>query len=196
MNPIDRPFYKQASCRWMVLVAILALPACHIPDATERGGDAPPLIASGEVTLVSRTQHIPTYPCSRCHDDRLPPNPKQRKLELHNRIHLQHMEMDRWCYTCHDVDDIDKLRLPNGKLVSFDESSKLCGACHGEKHRDWKLNIHGLTTGFWNGPKEKRACTSCHSPHEPVFQPMKPLAPPDRPRTVSPEDAETRATHP
>jgi hypothetical protein len=169
----------------MALATMLALAACHLPDATQQRGDAPPPIASGKVSVVSRSDRIPTYPCSRCHDEDLVPNPNERELELHGPIHLHHMQTDRWCYTCHNIDDIDELRLPNGKLVAFDDSSELCGSCHGEKHRDWKLDIHGLTTGFWNGPKSKRACTSCHSPHEPAFQPMKPMPPPDRPRTVA-----------
>jgi formate-dependent nitrite reductase cytochrome c552 subunit len=106
------------------------------------------------------------------------------------------METERWCYTCHSSDDIDKLRLPNGNLIAFDDSSTLCGACHGEKHGDWEANIHGLTTGYWNGPKEKRACTACHSPHEPTFEHMKPLAPPNRPRTVSATAANNEDHHP
>jgi hypothetical protein len=172
--------------RVLLLAVGLALAACA--DATARDGErGPPLIASGEVTLVSRTDHIPTYPCSRCHDERRPENPQERKLQLHDRIALHHMPTERWCYQCHSSDDIDKLQLPNGTLIAFDDSSTLCGACHGEKHRDWERNIHGLTTGYWNGPKYKRACTSCHSPHEPTFQSMKPLAPPKPPRTVSPD---------
>jgi hypothetical protein len=94
------------------------------------------------------------------------------------------MKADRWCYTCHTEDNIDRLHLPNGELVAFDESYRLCGACHGEKLRDWEKNIHGLTTGFWNGPKQKRSCTACHSPHDPPFPKMAPLPPPNRPRTV------------
>jgi hypothetical protein len=183
--------------RWrLVAWTATLLVACHAPDATPHGSDAPPLVATGEVTVLARTDNIPTYPCSRCHDERLPPNPKQRKLELHNRIQLAHMKVDRWCYTCHSTDDIDKLSLPNGDLIDFNESSELCGACHGEKHRDWKSNIHGLTTGYWNGPKEQRACTGCHSPHAPTFQHMKPLPPPNRPRTVSAESVATQAHHP
>jgi hypothetical protein len=183
----DPALRELATWRWAValLAAGLFLAACHAPDATEQRGDAPPLVATGEVTVLSRTEHIPTYPCSRCHDDQ-PTNPKVRPLELHNRIHLDHMETDRWCYTCHSTENIDQLRLPNGKHVAFDDSSELCGACHGTKHRDWKLNIHGLTTGYWNGPKKKRACTACHNPHDPPFQSMKPLPPPERPRTVDP----------
>ena len=124
------------------------------------------------------------FPCSECHAD-LDPDPKVRVLESeHTEIKLNHGGENRWCLDCHDFQDRDKLRLANGTLVPFEESFRLCGQCHGDKYRDWRLGIHGRRTGFWNGSKRYLLCAHCHSPHAPRFQPIKPLAPPVRPDSL------------
>ena len=121
-----------------------------------------------------------TWPCSQCHDKGgEKDNPKKRTLEEHTQIVLKHGE--RWCLDCHDFKDRDKLHLANGDLISFDESYKLCGQCHGPTYKDWRLGIHGKRTGYWNGPKRYMLCVSCHWPHEPHFKPLKPLPAPVRP---------------
>ena len=72
------------------------------------------------------------------------------------------------------------LRLASGKLLDFKESYKLCGQCHGEKYRDWKVGVHGKRTGEWNGKKEYLLCVNCHNPHSPKFQELTPEPPPVR----------------
>jgi hypothetical protein len=122
------------------------------------------------------------FPCSQCHAD-MEPNPERRELMFHEEISkgFDHAEEQRWCLDCHNPDDRDKLRLANGKLISFNESYDLCGQCHGTIYRDWKVGVHGKRTGYWNGKKTYRLCVHCHYPHWPKFQGLKPLPPPLKP---------------
>jgi Doubled CXXCH motif (Paired_CXXCH_1) len=122
------------------------------------------------------------FPCTQCHDHMQPPNRKRRVLvEYHTDIVLHHAEGERWCLDCHNVINRDKLRLVSGELIDFTESYRLCGQCHGDKYRDWKVGVHGKRTGNWNGDKQYLLCVHCHNPHDPKFKPLKPLPPPVRP---------------
>lgn len=122
------------------------------------------------------------YPCSDCHDPDIPINRKQRELKLmHAEIVFHHDAENRWCLDCHDAEDRDMLHLANGKLVSFEESYKLCGQCHGGKYRDWRAGVHGRRTGDWNGEKSYLLCVHCHDSHAPKFPPLEPLPPPSKP---------------
>lgn len=95
--------------------------------------------------------------------------------------------MRGWCYQCHTKDDIDRLHLSDGTPVGFDEAYELCGSCHGDKLRDFRAGIHGLTTGDWNGERLRRSCPYCHDPHAPHFALMTPERAPARPRTAPAE---------
>jgi hypothetical protein len=140
--------------------------------------ETPP--ASSAVIVEDHPALIATFPCSSCHKD-LEPNPRQRKLtEYHTpKNGFEHGTKIGWCYRCHSQDDIDKLHTPHGEPVAFSDPQELCGSCHGDKLIDWKLGLHGLNRGSWNGPKLRRSCTFCHDPHKPAFEPMVPERPPD-----------------
>lgn len=121
------------------------------------------------------------FPCTQCHAE-MKPNPKRRVLtDEHTNIVLHHAEGERWCTDCHNLQNRDKLRLVSGELIDFSESYRLCGQCHGDKLRDWKVGVHGKRTGYWNGDKQYLLCVHCHNPHDPKFKPLKPLPPPERP---------------
>ncbi len=120
------------------------------------------------------------FPCTDCHKN-LIPNPVRRVLvDWHDDISamFNHDSENRWCLDCHDLKSRDSLRLASGKLLDFKESYKLCGQCHGEKYRDWKVGVHGQRTGEWNGKKEYLLCVNCHNPHSPKFRELTPEAPP------------------
>lgn len=123
------------------------------------------------------------FPCSDCHNEKdLPTNPTRRQLvDAHDDIVLKHDQEHRWCLDCHDARNRDQLHLASGEPVPFGESYRLCGQCHGEKHRDWRVGVHGRRVGQWNGPKEYLLCVHCHNPHEPRFKPLKPMPAPARP---------------
>lgn len=121
------------------------------------------------------------FPCSDCHAD-MEPNLQRRQLEdMHTDIVLNHAEGQRWCLDCHNPNDRDKLRLVSGEVIDFSESYRLCGQCHGDKFRDWKVGIHGKRTGYWNGDKQYLLCAHCHNPHDPKFKSLTPMPPPVRP---------------
>ncbi|MFZ3209154.1 MAG: hypothetical protein WA140_10020 [Geobacteraceae bacterium] len=121
------------------------------------------------------------FPCTQCHAE-MKPNPKRRVLtDEHTNIVLHHAEGERWCTDCHNLLNRDKLRLVSGELIDFSESYRLCGQCHGDKLRDWKVGVHGKRTGYWNGDKQYLLCVHCHNPHDPKFKPLKPMPPPERP---------------
>ena len=127
------------------------------------------------------------FPCSDCHSE-IVPNPNRRKLvDMHDDISaiFNHDSENRWCLDCHDMNHRDSLKLASGKLLSFKESYKLCGQCHGEKLRDWKVGVHGKRTGYWNGNKEYLLCVHCHSPHSPRFKPLTPEPPPVRQEDIA-----------
>jgi len=117
------------------------------------------------------------FPCSSCHS-MMTPDPTRRELVFHTEIQLRHDEEHRWCLDCHDATDRDSLHLASGERVSFEESYRLCGQCHGEKYRDWRVGVHGRRAGQWNGKKTYLLCAHCHNPHEPHFKPLKPMPPP------------------
>ncbi len=120
------------------------------------------------------------YPCNDCHAN-FAPNPVRRNLvQWHDDISamFNHDSENRWCLDCHDLKNRDYLRLASGDLLDFKESYKLCGQCHGEKYRDWKVGVHGKRTGEWNGEKEYLLCVNCHNPHSPKFKELIPDPPP------------------
>jgi hypothetical protein len=132
------------------------------------------------------------YPCSTCHAA-MQANTTPRELSYHTEIKIiNHAEDQRWCLSCHDAENRDMLRLASGKLVSFDESYKLCGQCHGNMLRSWKAGVHGKRTGYWNADKLYRLCAHCHNPHQPAFKALKPLPPPDNPKDIQYKSQDTK----
>ncbi|WP_346862309.1 cytochrome c3 family protein [uncultured Draconibacterium sp.] len=127
------------------------------------------------------------FPCNDCHSE-IEPNPERRELvDMHDDITalFNHDSENRWCLDCHDASNRDSLRLASGKLLDFKESYKLCGQCHGEKLRDWKVGVHGKRTGEWNGQKEYLLCVHCHNPHAPKFEAITPEPPPVMQENIS-----------
>ena len=105
---------------------------------------------------------------------------------MHEEIVLRHGSASRWCLDCHAAENRDELHLASGEILPFTESHLLCGQCHGEKLRDWKVGVHGKRAGDWNGNKQYLLCAHCHDPHSPRFEPLKPLPPPVRPEAIRP----------
>ena len=122
------------------------------------------------------------FPCTECHKDLVPNARKRVLVDMHDDISamFNHDPENRWCLDCHDLKNRDSLKLASGKLLDFKESYKLCGQCHGEKLRDWKVGVHGKRRGEWNGKKEYFLCVNCHNPHSPRFKELTPEPPPIR----------------
>ena len=110
------------------------------------------------------------FQCSTCHKE-LPRNGERRDLQFHDEQQsvLAHGP-GRWCLDCHDLQNRDQLHLTSGAPVAFTESWRLCGQCHGDKLRDWKLGVHGKRVGRWDAGKTYFLCVNCHNPHTPRFK--------------------------
>jgi hypothetical protein len=164
-------------------------------------GQAPaaPKAASASFDTPAPPFELGLFPCTSCHNE--PGNPQPRDLGFHDEVQpLQHGS--RWCLDCHDNKNRDVLHLTNGDAVPFPESYRLCGQCHGDKLRDWKVGVHGKRVGNWNGKKTYYLCVQCHNPHAPRFKGVetkeingvvmqRPTATPTRPepRPRRPEEA-------
>jgi hypothetical protein len=120
------------------------------------------------------------FPCSECHFEDEEVDMTRRPLEWHEEIVFEHDAENRWCFSCHNPQQRDLLRLADGRLIRFEESYQLCGQCHGPQLRHWRAGDHGKRTGMWLGPKEYLLCAHCHDPHSPHIKPMQPMPPPIR----------------
>ncbi len=170
-----------------VAVALAVAALCAAAPAQAAGRAARPPAQGDDRTLQFPVPPPPfsegIFPCSQCHKD-MTPNPKHRELkDEHTNIVLNHGP-GRWCLDCHDLANRDRLHRISGEKIGVGESYRLCGQCHGDKYRDWKVGVHGKRTGYWNGQKEYLLCAHCHNPHSPRFKPLKPLPPPVRPERI------------
>jgi hypothetical protein len=111
------------------------------------------------------------FPCSGCHDPKAKVDTTHRRLQFHDEQQdvLKHGE-ERWCLDCHDAQNRDQLRSAAGQPIPFTESYRLCGQCHGDKYRDWKVGVHGKRVGKWDGEKTYFLCVNCHNPHTPRWK--------------------------
>ncbi|MFK5857616.1 MAG: hypothetical protein QM503_15915 [Bacteroidota bacterium] len=140
-----------------------------------------------EIAVSSPPFSDDIFPCSDCHDSEWETNSQKRILEdMHEEISelFNHDSENRWCLDCHDIYNRDSLKFASGKQLDFKQSYKLCGQCHGDKLRDWKVGVHGKRTGEWNGKKEYLLCVHCHNPHSPKFKPIRPMPPPIRHKNI------------
>jgi formate-dependent nitrite reductase cytochrome c552 subunit len=181
----SRPLRSASLARACLAGLLLVLPASANPPELKAKPGAEPAAQEGlQVPRPPLTEGI--FPCTACHDGKsMKVNPRRRELvDMHGDITLHHGPATRWCLDCHDPADRDHLRLASGEKVPFTTSYQLCGQCHGDKFRDWRVGIHGKRTGSWNGPKQYLLCVHCHDPHSPHFKPLKPMAPPARPEQI------------
>jgi hypothetical protein len=154
-------------------LALAASPAV----ASEHAKAAPPAAAKAPEALVQANSPPFTdgiFPCSGCHDGK-GVNTARRTLEFHSgegepAAVYAHDAQNRWCLDCHDAQNRDVLRSASGQHIPFTESYRLCGQCHGDKLRDWKVGVHGKRIGMWDGAKTYFLCVNCHNPHTPKWK--------------------------
>jgi len=137
--------------------------------------------------------------CSDCHAlfTDLAPSPPGQILQ-HEEIPRGH-GMNAACLNCHCEEDRNRLVLPGGTEIGFDEVLRLCSGCHGPAYRDWQRGTHGRTSGYWDatrGEPQRLACTECHDPHAPAFEPMAPLPGPRTSRMGDPSHSSEHAAEP
>jgi hypothetical protein len=174
--------------RWIALAALaLAADRAGAGPAAKAGEGAaakPPALVQAQTPPFSEG----IFPCSGCHDGKtLVPNGTRRELSFHDEQQsvFAHDAEHRWCLDCHDLKNRDVLHLTSGEPVPFTESYRLCGQCHGDKLRDWRVGVHGKRVGRWDGEKTYFLCVNCHNPHTPRFKGVTEVVV-DGKRTVAP----------
>jgi len=171
---------------WRAALPLAVVAALAAPLAAAPTSPPPPPPAPDMAPNLIRAEPPPftegIFPCSQCHDKAGDPTPRQ--LAFHDEIQAEfhHGPPTRFCLDCHDNGKRDFVHLIGGALIPFTESYKLCGQCHGDKLRDWRVGVHGKRTGMWNGQKTYYLCVNCHNPHNPRFKALKPEPPPIRPQ--------------
>ncbi len=156
--------------------------------------------------LVRTKADLSDFDCYACHEKNKPPTlrfdtnnvlivPKE-----HSDIVMGHGSHGRNnnCFNCHDENNLTQLQTRDGHSVTFAESQRLCGSCHGPTYRDWEAGAHGRTSGYWDrskGPIDRKICVDCHNPHSPKFPPRQPAPGPHPLRPVTPTVAAAESTH-
>lgn len=184
--------------RWIIAIVFLSLGLCFIFDVwgkirivRENPAVAERFIAND--TVRDPLDKVPllkqagfTYQCNSCHQYlELSKEPK-KLLAAHQNIVLEHGS-NKSCYTCHHSTQYESLVIRDGSKLPFDKSALLCQQCHGPKHRDWLIGVHGRPNGYWDktkGESIKATCVACHNPHSPKFKPMEPAPPPVEPHAM------------
>jgi len=139
--------------------------------------------------LVAQKADLSDFDCYGCHEKDKPPTlrfdadhnliiPKE-----HSDIVMKHGSHNRnnICFNCHNENNLERLQPRDGRELKFEESSQLCGSCHGPTYRDWEAGAHGRMSGYWDRSKgqfTRKDCVSCHDPHAPKFPGRKPAPPP------------------
>lgn len=134
--------------------------------------------------LLAADEDTSDYDCYACHSRREPVELNFDELGRlliveHDYITFAHGPAleNKHCFNCHDQNNMDHLRTQYGRLLTFHESTVMCGSCHGTTYRDWKAGAHGKTLGYWNlemGERRLLDCTECHDPHHTAFPSIEP----------------------
>jgi len=168
---------------WPIVLAIMCS-GCSAPvDGADGEQEVRHQPTEPEVQVLARSPQLDTFPCVElCHFEH-EPNPTRRNLaEFHSLRSIQHGASMHWCSFCHQIKDLDYLRLLDGRQIPFDQAYRVCGQCHGDKLRDFNVGIHGLETGYWEGGAIlRRSCPACHDPHSPTRPLFEALPPPRHP---------------
>lgn len=201
----NKPKSRRCQIRIVLVCLLCLLVITGVPEGQENAAspdaDVPPQEAETEVYPVPPPLvYQGLFPCQACHRKDIRglssqaeveksflgqyirlPDPKPRILvRMHRDISLKHADW-MWCLNCHNLEERNYLKLISGKEVSFEQSYRLCGQCHGTIYSDWKIGIHGRRVGQWNGKKLYLLCAHCHDPHQPKFRKLPAIEPPKKP---------------
>ena len=142
-------------------------------DVSVRHPDGPPLIELSQVDPLGRSGSVA---CSTCHSVRKP-NRANRTAdsldEFHQGLKVVHGTLA--CYSCHNPDSSDSLRLADGTSVAYRDVMTLCSQCHAAQATAYQHGAHGGMNGYWDlsrGPQTKNNCVDCHDPHVPSYPKM------------------------
>lgn len=174
----------------------------HRPSPPDLGPPIPPvdpaLIVAGPARqsyadFVRAGEDVTHYSCYMCHErGKSAPLRFDEQFNIivpdaHDDIVMGHGDHSRnnHCYNCHAEDNLEALYLRDGRKLEIQQSSMLCGSCHGPTYSNWEAGEHGRTTGYWDlslGSAHRLDCVNCHDPHAPAIPSRKPLPGPNPPR--------------
>ncbi len=140
--------------------------------------------------LVKAEEDLDAFDCYLCHEEgvrqELKFDDKQQLIipDEHSDIEMGHGAHGRNnnCFNCHNDENLLRLQSRDGHELKFEESSQLCGSCHGPTKEDWDAGAHGRISGYWDrelGPAKREDCVNCHNPHSPRFPGRQPAPPPN-----------------
>lgn len=148
--------------------------------------------------LVAAKEDMSDFDCYACHERDQPPPirfDEQHNIILpqeHANIVLGHGSHNRnnLCFNCHNEHDLLTFQARDGRVLRFQDSTSLCGSCHGPTYRDWEAGAHGRISGYWDrskGEAHRLDCANCHDPHRPRIPSRAPAPPPHplRPATTA-----------
>jgi predicted CXXCH cytochrome family protein len=152
--------------------------------------------------LVAAKEDLSDFDCYACHDKKKPGQirfDEKHKILIpqeHSNISMGHGSHDRnnLCFNCHNETNLLTLQVRDGRELKFNNSTPLCGSCHGPTYGDWEAGAHGRTSGYWDksqGAAIRLACVNCHDPHTPKIPKL--LAAPG-PHTLHEDDGSPIAT--
>ena len=124
------------------------------------------------------------YECSMCHDGYRDDPELDPLADEHSDLVMEH-GLESHCLHCHNPKNSDVYLNHDGAEIPDDQSTRLCGKCHGVTYRDWQIGVHGRQNGHWDatfGERLKLQCIQCHDPHHPRFPALRPDPPPIRSR--------------
>jgi len=129
-------------------------------------------VTENEITfsIPTRKDQIKSFKCTECHIKPLKEMQNADIKKAHWNIKLKHANLEVMnCVTCHNGNNIDKLKSLTGHTIDFDKSYKLCSQCHHKQSKDWIGGAHGKRIGTWVPPRVSKTCVNCHNPHSPSF---------------------------
>ncbi len=156
--------------------------------------------------LIKSGGDVDEFDCYLCHDEGEPPimrydaNHKLIIPDEHSDITMAHGTHGRNndCLNCHNETNLLALQPRDGRQLALENSTPLCGSCHGPTYSDWGAGVHGRINGYWDtqlGPATKQDCVSCHNPHAPHPPGRVPAPGPHPLRGPSPISTHSDATH-
>ncbi len=145
--------------------------------------------------LIAADEDVTYFDCYLCHEEnkRLELNLDEQGLvilpEEHEDIEMGHGTHGRNnnCFNCHNPNNLALLESRDRHELKLQNSTPLCGSCHGPTYRDWEAGAHGRTSGYWDlaaGEATRLDCVNCHDPHSPAFPSRKPAPGPHYLREV------------
>jgi hypothetical protein len=183
---------------YLLLLVFFLASACSGASAGAPEEKVSPPSSKQILVFTPRSMVLEQYPCSECHAQvEEVKNPAGPVSSPHRGQLFDHMPSAKKCDQCHDLNNLDRLRLIDGTQVSFDESATLCGQCHQERFKDWQIGAHGKRVGNFLGQTHVYTCADCHQAHAPAFRHTPPKEPPPKHRLAIDKKAKhEKGAHP